>query len=366
MESVPKKLTNTVFRLVKFPDEKFPHNIEENLKMETEVIENPEEKLQNDHVLIETAYLSVDPAMRIWMTGQETYIGRISLGQIFPTVAVGKVLLSKSNKYKPGDLVMGRLGFQKYAFADSKTIGHIPSNYPNIRDFLGVLGTNGLTAYVGLMDIGKPKKGETVVVSTAAGAVGEIAVQLAKQLGCYVVGIAGDQDKCDYVVNTLGADKCINYKNFIDDEKLFTEEIKKTCPKGVDVYFDNVGGRTLDCILNHINEGARIIACGAISTYNYSGSNVKSTPIDMKIKNYPKLIIKNASIQGFIYYDHKETVKAGRQHLIGLLKEGKLKHREDVTQGIENTREAFKKLFTGKNKGKTIIKVDSELLRPKL
>ena len=222
-----------------------------------------------------------------------------------------------------------------------------------------------MTAYIGLIEIGKPRKGETVVVSTAAGSVGEIVVQIAKEMGCYVVGIAGEDDKCDYVTKTLGADKCINYKKFLHDEKLFTDEIKSHTPKGIDVYFDNVGGRTLDCVLNHINEGARIVACGAISTYNYA-ANAKSIPPEMKVKNYPKLIIKNASITGFLYFDHKEALVTGREYLINLLKQGKLKYNEDVSTGIENYPEAFKKLFTGKNKGKTMIKIQSEAPRPKL
>lgn len=365
MESAPKKLVNTVLRLAKHPDEKFPANVEENLKFDTEIIENPESAVKDESVLVEVLYSSVDPTMRVWMTGQKTYIGKVSIGQVFPSLGVGRVLISKAKAYKPGDLVVGMLGFQKYANVASKTLLPLPKGHPNPQNFLGVLGINGLTAYVGLMEIGKPRKGETVVVSTAAGSVGEIVVQLAKELGCYVVGIAGEQEKCDYVVKTLGADKCINYKQFIHDEKLFTEEIKNACPKGIDVYFDNVGGRTLDCVLNHINEGARIVACGAISTYNYA-QNVKTTPPEMKVKNYPKLIIKNASIQGFLYFDHKEALVTGREYLINLLKQGKLKYNEDVTQGLENAHQAFKKLFTGKNKGKTMVKINADAPKPKL
>ena len=360
-----KKLVNNVLRLAKFPDDKFPHNVQENLKADTEIIENPEAKLKAGSVLVEVLYLSVDPTMRVWMTGQKTYIGKVLIGQVFPSLGVGRVLLSKSDNFKPGDLVVGMLGFQQYAAVEGKILLPLPKKYPNPQNFLGVLGINGLTAYIGLMEIGKPRKGDTVVVSTAAGSVGEIVVQLAKELGCYVVGIAGEKDKCEFVVKTLGADKCINYKEFIHDEKLFTEEIKNNCPKGIDVYFDNVGGRTLDCVLNHINEGARIVACGAISTYNYA-SDVKNTPPEMKVKNYPKLIIKNASITGFLYFDHKEALLTGRDYLINLLKQGKLKFNEDVTYGLENSHEAFKKLFTGKNRGKTMVKVVSETPSPKL
>jgi len=364
-QSVPKKLVNTVLRLAKFPDEKFPHNVEENLKFDTEIIENPAEKLQDDSVIVEVLYSSVDPTMRVWMTGQKTYIGKVSIGQVFPSLGVGRVLVSKSKRFKSGDLVVGMLGFQQFATVEAKILLPLPKNHPNPQNFLGVLGINGLTAYVGLMEIGKPQKGETVVVSTAAGSVGEIVVQIAKDLGCYVVGIAGEKDKCDFVVNTLGADKCINYKQFIHDEKAFTDEIKACCPNGIDVYFDNVGGRTLDCVLNLINEQARIVACGAISTYNYA-SNVKDTPPEMKVKNYPKLINKNASITGFLYFDHKEALVTGRDYLINLLKQGKLKYNEDVTYGLENAHAAFKKLFTGKNKGKTMVKIHADTPKPKL
>lgn len=359
------KLVNTVVRLIKHPDADFPKNIQENLRVESEILENLSQKLEDNQVLVEVLYVSVDPTMRVWMTGQQTYIGKVELGQIFPGLGVGRIMISKSPKFKTGDIAVGMLGFQSFAQVDAKILTAVPKVYPNPQNFLGVLGTNGLTAYIGLMEIGKPKKGETVVISTAAGAVGQIACQIAKQQGCYVVGIAGGKDKCHYVVNTIGADSCIDYKAFIHDEKAFTEEMKKHCPKGVDVYFDNVGGRTLDCMLNLINENARIIACGAISTYNYS-SDVKSTPSEMKVKNYPKLINKNSKMQGFLYFDHKDAIKTGSEYLMGLLNENKLKFSEDITQGIENTHEAFKKLFTGKNTGKTMIQVVGERPRPRL
>ena len=359
------KLANTTIKLVKFPDDKFPHNVHENLKIETEVLENAEQKLKPNQVLVESLYLSVDPTMRVWMTGQKTYIGRLSIGQVFPTLGVGRVLISKSKKFNPGDVVLGMMTFQSYPIVDAKTLRAVPKEYQSPQNFLGVLGINGLTAYVGLIDIGKPKEGQTVVVSTAAGAVGEIVCQLAKLQGCRVVGIAGGKAKCDYVVNTLGADACIDYKDLLPDEKRMTDALKKNCPKGVDVYFDNVGGRMLDSVLNVINEYARIIACGAISTYNHTTKG-EDMPSEMKVKNYPKLILKNAKMQGFLYFDHKEALITGFQYLMGLIQEGKLKYNEDVTKGIENTHDAFKKLFTGKNKGKTIVQVASERASPKL
>lgn len=293
--------------------------------------------------------------MRVWMSGIKTYIGVLELGSVMPALCVGKVLKSTLKGYAEGDLVLSMIGWQTYAVLKKKELQKLPAGYPNPGHFLGVYGINGLTAYFGLFDIGQPKEGETVVVSTAAGSVGSVVVQLAKNKGCRVVGIAGGEEKCKFVKEKLGADECIDYKAFNSDWGKLSDALKKACPKGVDVYFDNVGGWILDAVLRLVNNYSRIVACGAISGYNSKPEEVEKS----KIQNYGNLIMRRGTYKGFIYFDYIKKFPQAIQELMGLMNDGKMYFQDDVTEGLENAPLALKKLFTGKNTGKTMVKVDA-------
>lgn len=231
------------------------------------------------------------------------------------------MIYSKGN-LKVGDLVLGLLNWQKYCFIEEKHLAVLPKSYPYPEDFLGIYGISGLTAYFGLFDVGKIKSGETVVISAAAGAVGEIAVQLAKNHGCKVIGVAGGADKCDYV-KQLGADHIIDYK-----KGSILKELKTLCPKGVDVYFDNVGGQMLDDVLMVVRDNCRVVLCGAISSYN-------ENPAEMyRIKNYQRLIIKRGTMQGFLYFDYKNKFPEAIKELMKQVHSKKLTYRKDILVGI--------------------------------
>lgn len=251
--------------------------------------------------------------------------------------------------------MQGLTFWQKYSILKGKDLTLLPSNIKNYENFLGVLGISGLTAYFGLKKIGKLKEGETVVVSTAAGAVGEIAVQLAKLAGCRVVGIVGSNAKCEYI-KSIGADAAINYKT----ENL-KDKLREYCPKGVNVYFDNVGGEMLDELLMHIRDESRIIACGAISAYNVDISK------RYKIKNYSRIIIKRALIQGFTFFDFAKEFPEAISELSQLIQQGKLKFRVDIHNGLDEAPKGLKDLLMGQNEGKVIVRVEKQsTVRPKL
>jgi len=302
--------------------------------------------------------------MRVWMTGARTYIDPVQLGQIFPCASIAKVLKSSETDLKVGDLVLSgtNVGCQIYRIVSKKLVQKLPKLGIAPQHYLSAFGINGLTAYFGLNSIGEIKAGEVVVISTAAGAVGEVAVQLALNKGCTVIGIAGGKDKCDYV-KSLGASDCIDYKDINNEDKMI-KELKKLCPKGIDVYFDNVGGWMLDAVLNLINVKARIVCCGAISTYN-TQTKAGELSRDIVIKNYPKMIIKRAKMEGFIYFDYKDKFPVALKELGELYMNGKLKFREDISAGIGNFPYALKKLFTGTNQGKTIVSLEENPV-PKL
>ena len=260
---------------------------EECWKMET--VELPE--LNDNEVLVKTEYLSIDPAMRGWMNEGKSYIKPVELGEVMRALGIGEVIASKNPKFNVGDHVSSALGVQQYAISEGKDFVKVDPNIFPLPAYLGTLGMSGLTAYFGLLDTGMPQEGETVVVSGAAGAVGSVVGQIAKIKGCRVVGIAGGQDKCDYVVNELGFDACIDYK-----AGSLWKNLKGACPAGVDVYFDNVGGEILDTVLTLINKKARIVICGAISQYN---STQREGP-----KNYLSLLVNRARMEGIVVFDN--------------------------------------------------------------
>lgn len=301
-------------------------------------------------LLVKTLALSLDPAMRGWMNEGKSYIAPVGIGEVMRAGGVGQVIASQHAGFAVGELVSGGLGVQEFLAvgADqlrSTGLFRIDTRLGSVNQWLNVLGMPGMTAYFGLLEVGEPKAGDTVVVSGAAGAVGQTVGQLAKIRGCRVVGIAGGSAKCDWVVNELGFDACIDYK--AGDVKA---GLKAHCPKGVDLYFDNVGGEILDAVLTRLARGARIVICGAISQYN------NTTPVQGP-KNYLSLLVNRARMQGMVVFDYTERFPAAVAELSGYLKDGRMKSREDVVHGLENFPQALGRLFTGANFGKLVLQV---------
>lgn len=303
-------------------------------------------------VLVKTLYLSLDPAMRGWMNEGKSYIPPVEIGAVMRAGGVGKVIASNNPAFAVGDYVNAGLDVQEYCLipeAQIKRSGMFKIDpRMGLTSWLNVLGMPGMTGYFGLMDVGQPKPGDTVVVSGAAGAVGQTVGQIAKLKGCRVVGIAGGKAKCDWVVKELGFDACIDYK--AGDVKA---GLKEHCPKGVDIYFDNVGGDILDAVLTRITRGARIIICGAISQYN------NTTPVKGPA-NYLSLLVNRARMEGIVVFDYADRYPLAIAEMAGYLKEGKMKSKEDVVDGLENFPETLLKLFNGENFGKLVLQVAKE------
>ena len=303
-------------------------------------------------VLLKTLALSLDPAMRGWMNEGKSYIPPVGIGEVMRAGGVGEVLASNNPDFAVGDYVSATFGVQQYltlAPADFKRSGlvKIDLTVGTLTQWLNVLGMPGMTGYFGLMDVGQPKAGETVVVSGAAGAVGQTVGQMAKLKGCRVVGIAGGQAKCDWVVKELGFDACIDYKAGPASVK---DGLKQHCPGGVDIYFDNVGGEILDTVLTRINRGARIIICGAISQYN-------NTTAVQGPKNYLSLLVNRARMEGIVVFDYADRYHLAVTEMALYLKDGRMKSKEDVVKGIDTFPEALNKLFNGENFGKLVLQV---------
>jgi NADPH-dependent curcumin reductase len=304
-------------------------------------------------VLVKTLALSLDPAMRGWMNDAKSYIPPVGIDEVMRAGGIGKVIASQNPKFALGDLVSGALGVQEYAsFAEDQIqragLFKIDARLGSPNQWLNVLGMPGMTAYFGLLDVGRPKPGDTVVVSGAAGAVGQTVGQLARIKGCRVVGIAGGRAKCDWVVNELGFDACIDYKG-----GNVKAGLKEHCPKGVDVYFDNVGGEILDDVLARLARGARIVICGAISQYN------NTTPVQGP-KNYLSLLVHRARMEGMVVFDYADRFPVAVAELAGYLKAGRMKSKEDVVSGLQTFPDALIKLFTGENFGKLVLQVAAD------
>jgi NADPH-dependent curcumin reductase len=303
-------------------------------------------------VLVKVLQLSLDPAMRGWMNEGRSYIPPVGIGEVMRAIGIGRVVSSKNPGFAAGDLVAGGFGIQEYCLvADVKQAGlhKIDPRLGKPAQWLNALGMPGMTAYFGLLEVGQPKEGETVVVSGAAGAVGQTVGQVARIKGCRVVGIAGGKAKCDFVVNELKFDACIDYKTGNVQEAI-RSGLKQHCPKGVDVYFDNVGGDILDAVLTRINRGARIVICGAISQYN------NTTPVKGP-SNYMMLLVSRARMQGMVVFDYADRYGVAIKDIAKWIKEGKFISREDVVPGIENFPDTLNKLFSGENFGKLVLKV---------
>jgi NADPH-dependent curcumin reductase len=294
---------------------------------------------------VKILYISLDPAMRGWMNERRSYIAPVGIGEVMRAGAVGRVITSKNPSFAPGDSVYGPFGVQEYAISNGKGIAKVDPRVAPLPVFLGTLGAPGMTAYFGLLDTGQPKPGETVVVSGAAGATGIVVGQIAKIKGCRVVGIAGGPEKCKYITQELHFDAAIDYKS---------EDVKKAlethCLKGVDVYFDNVGGDILDAVLTQLARGARIVICGAISQYN------NTTPIKGP-SNYLSLLVNRASMKGMLVLDYADRYGEAAREMVGWMKAGQLKSREDIVEGFETFPETLLKLFKGENTGKLVLKV---------
>jgi NADPH-dependent curcumin reductase CurA len=301
--------------------------------------------LADGQLLIKILYVSLDPAMRGWMNEGKSYVPPIGIGEVMRAGALGRVVSSKNPAFAVGDHVYGALGVQQFAVSAGKGLTKVDPKLAPLPVYLGTLGMPGMTAYFGLLDIGKPKEGDTVVVSGAAGAVGMVVGQIAKIKGCRVVGIAGGQDKCQYVVRDLGFDSAIDYK---------TEDVRKSlrthCPDGINVYFDNVGGDILEAALANLARGARIVICGAISQYCATGP-VKGP------SNYMSLLVNRASMTGMVVFDYADRYAVAGREMAGWMAAGKLKTREHIVEGLETFPDTLLQLFKGENTGKLILKI---------
>lgn len=305
--------------------------------------------LQPGQVLAQTMYLSFDPTQRMWMA-METYMPMVRLGEPMRAGGVAQVIESKHPKYKPGDIVNALCGWQEYVVLEpDRSNGVPPTKLPGHLDpaLTLALSVTGLTAYFGVLEIGKPKAGETVLVSGAAGATGSIAGQIAKLQGCRVVGIAGGPEKCAWLVNEAHFDAAIDYKS--ED---FEERIGALCPDGVDIYFDNVGGEILDAALLHLAMHARVVLCGAISQYNLTDDESR-----YGIKNHMQLVLSRGTAQGFIILDYMGRAVEGLLCLNKWVQEGKIVQEIDMQQGFENIPATLARLFSGANIGKQLLKV---------
>jgi NADPH-dependent curcumin reductase CurA len=310
------------------------------------LIESSVPSISDNEVLIRTLWLSVDPYMRGRMRDAKSYAVPFALNEVIYGGMVGEVIESSNTDFAVGDIVEGRLGWADYNVSNGQNIRKIDPNVAPISTALHVLGMPGLTAYFGLLEIGKPQEGETVVVSGAAGAVGTIVGQIAKLKGCRVVGIAGSEEKISYLKDELGFDEVINYKTTPDIRKA----LAAACPKGVDVYFDNVGGDITDSVMTLINFQARLIICGQISLYNLEKP-------DLGPRLFPLLLMNSATAKGFIVSDYAAQNKEALSQLTEWVTQGKLKYQENVVEGLENTPRAFFGLFKGENLGKQLVKV---------
>jgi len=311
------------------------------------LVEEPVPTLERDgQVLVRNLYLSLDPTQRGWIS-RDTYMPAVKIGEVVRSFAAGRVVASRHSVFAPGDLVQGLFGWQDYAVVDAGAPGavnRVPPGAP-LTLALGALGITGLTAYFGLLDVGRAKEGETIVVSGAAGATGSVVGQIARIKGCRTVGIAGGPEKCAWVVKELGFDACIDYKN----EDVFAR-VGQLCPHGVDVYFDNVGGEILDAALAHLAMRGRVVLCGAISQYN-------ATEAPVGPKYYLNLLLRRGRMEGFVVSDFLPRAGEAVREIVAWIAEGKLKDRVDVVEGLGNAPRALRRLFLGENTGKQLLKI---------
>jgi NADPH-dependent curcumin reductase CurA len=318
----------------------------------TRLIDAPTPKCGPDEALIKVGLLSIDPTIRTWMNDAPGYLPPIGIGDVIRSGGSGVVVESCSDRYQVGDVVLGVTGWQEWAIAsETNRFTVLPTGLGlDLATVMNVLGTTGLTAYFGLLDVGSFKEGDVVVVSGAAGATGSVVGQIAKARGASkVVGIAGGAEKCVEVVERYGFDECLDYR-----EPGLTQRIREACPKGVDVYFDNVGGEVLDAALANIAMNARIVMCGAISQYN-------ATERGPGVANTSMLIVRRGQMKGFIVFDFARRYAEAHLELAAMVLDGRLVHQEHLVSGLEHAPEALNLLFTGGNHGKTLVVVDESV-----
>ncbi|MGK2740127.1 NADP-dependent oxidoreductase [Tepidicaulis sp. LMO-SS28] len=314
-----------------------------------EVAEATIEDPKQGEVLVRNIWMSVDPYMRGRMMDRESYVPPFQIGKPLEGGAIGQVVKSNSEKFKKGDYVNSMLGWREYFTAPAESLTQVDPKMGPIEAFLGVLGMPGLTAYAGLMRVGELKDGDTVFVSAASGAVGSVVCQLAKAHGCYVVGSAGSDEKCEWLEKEAGIDKAINYKTCGD----LDAAVRDAFPKGIDVYFENVGGAHLQAAINYMKPFGRLALCGMIEQYN----NTEPTPGP---NNIIMAVGKSLKLQGFIVSNHFDLLPAFYEEMSKLISSGKMKWHQTVEEGIENAPKAFLNLFSGKNFGKMLVKVGTD------
>ena len=309
------------------------------------LVEEPTPQPGEGEFLVRIEYISLDPAMRGWMNEGKSYVPPVGIGEVMRAGAAGEVIASAHPGFPVGSKVSGLFGVQEYALSNGKGVQRVDTALAPLPTYLSVLGMTGMTAYFGLLDVGAAKEGDTVVVSGAAGAVGTVVGQIAKIKGCRVVGIAGGADKCRWLVDGLGFDAAIDYKS--EDVR---KALREHCPKGIDVYFDNVGGEILDIALAQLAMHARVVICGAISQYNAT-EGVKGPA------NYLSLLVNRARMQGMVVFDYAARYGEAAREMGGWLADGRLQSREDIVEGFDTFPDALLKLFRGENTGKLLLKI---------
>ena len=313
-----------------------------------EIVETPLPKPGAGQVLVRNFYLSVEPAMRGWVNAAVNYSEPVSLKSVMRALAAGRVEVSNHPDFKPGELVTGWFGWQDYAVVEASAIQRKVTEKLPLSASLGILGLNGLTAYFGLVDIGQPRAGDTVVVSTAAGAVGSCVGQIAKLKGCRTIGIAGGREKTQLCTNEFGYDEAIDYKTEDVDSAL-----ARFCPKGVDVYFDNTAGPISDAVMKHLATGARIVICGTASIANWD-------PLPQGPRVERHLLLRRARMQGFVVMDFASRYGEALAALSAWVRDGKIRYREDILDGIEHAPDSIAGLYRGENMGKRLIRICNE------
>jgi NADPH-dependent curcumin reductase len=310
----------------------------------TEAIPEPEDGT----FLVRVLYISLDPAMRGWMNEGRSYVPPVGIGEVMRAGGVGRVVASRHPEFNAGDHVSGTFGVQEYAISDGRGVIRVSPETAPLPQYLSVLGMPGLTAYFGLLEVGHPVAGETVVVSAAAGAVGQLVGQIAKIKGCRVVGIAGGTEKCRFIVDELGFDAAVDYKS--EDVRA---ALREHCPDRVDVYFDNVGGEILDIVLTRLARHARIVICGSISQYNNEGPSRGPA-------NYMTLLVDRARMEGFVVFDYAKRYAEAAREMAGWIADGRLQSLEHIVTGIEHFPDTLLTLYSGENFGKLILSVAGE------
>jgi NADPH-dependent curcumin reductase len=339
-EEIPRMPKNEQWRLAARPQGLFKES-------DFRWVEEETPPLADGQALVRTIYLSLDPTNRGWAAG-DTYLPAVPLDTVMRGIALGRVEESRTPGLAPGDVVQGMLGWQRYAVLPAAALTKLPPIPLPLSAHFGLLGHIGLTAWVGLLQIGQPKEGETLVVSAAAGAVGSLVGQIGKIHGMRVVGIAGSDEKCRWLTGDLGFDAAVNYK-----KRPVLAGLRRECPGGIDVYFDNVGGETLDAVLSLINRRARIVICGLISQYN-------ATAPAPGPRNLGSLLVQRARMEGFIVLDHLAEAERAAADLVRWHLAGRLRYRLDVVPGLDQAPAAVNRLFDGTNAGKLVVKVSEE------